>query len=55
MRLGHTVHPKVDHSVGLVAVLQPLVHCGVLGVRGEVPLEQEPHRVTFEAQKWLNT
>ena len=48
------MHPKMEHSIRLVRVLQPGVEGCVLWVRREVPLKQEPHGVTLQPQGRLH-
>mmetsp|Transcript_19938 Transcript_19938/g.52037 ORF Transcript_19938/g.52037 Transcript_19938/m.52037 type:complete len:487 (-) Transcript_19938:796-2256(-) len=52
--LHRAVHPEVHHRGGLVLLLQPLVKCRVLWVRGEVALKEQPHRVALHAQEGLH-
>mmetsp|Transcript_30510 Transcript_30510/g.65297 ORF Transcript_30510/g.65297 Transcript_30510/m.65297 type:complete len:563 (-) Transcript_30510:97-1785(-) len=52
--LDRPVRAKVHHSVRFKALLEPRVEGGVLGVRGEVPLEEQPHGVALHPQQGLH-
>ena len=49
------MHAEVNHSVSAEIVLKPLVIGGVLRMRREISLEEQTHRITLDAERWLNS
>jgi hypothetical protein len=47
------VHAKVQHCIGRVVMLQPLVEGGILGVRGQITLKEQAHGIALHSQCWL--
>ncbi len=45
---------KVQHGVGLEVLAQPAIERGESVARGEAPLEQQPHRIAFDADRGLD-
>ena len=52
--LHGAVHAKVDNGTRLEIILQPLVVGGILRMRREITLEEQTHRVAFDAERRLN-
>lgn len=49
------MHAKMQNCICLKVWLQPFVETHILGMRGQVPLKQQPHWVTFYTQNGLHT
>jgi hypothetical protein len=48
------MHPKMQHSVRSITLLEPLVKRGVLGVWGQIALKKQAHGIPLHPQRGLN-